>query len=53
MIMFWMDRRPFQILVFGGSSDKPLLNIPLKLYNKCDVVLLLSLKGLKIEHEAA
>jgi hypothetical protein len=25
-ITLWMDRRPFQILIFGESSDKPLLD---------------------------
>jgi len=47
-ITLWMDRRPFQILVFGESSDKPLLDIPLKLYDKSDVEFLMSLERLRI-----
>jgi hypothetical protein len=52
-ITLWMDRRPFQILVFGESSDKPLLDIPLKLYEKSDVEFLMGLERLRIGNDAA
>jgi hypothetical protein len=48
-----MDRRPFQILVFGESSDKPLPDIPLKLYDKSDAEFLLGLERLRVGHDAA
>lgn len=51
-ITLWMDQRPFQILVFGESSDQPLLDIPLKLYDRSDVEFLLGLERLRIGHEA-
>ncbi len=48
VITLWTDRQPFQILVFGEFSGKPLLDIPLKLYAKSDVEFLISLERLKI-----
>ena len=49
VITLWKGGRPFQILVFGDSPDKPLLDIPLKLYDKPDVEFLMSLDKLRIE----
>lgn len=46
-VTYWRDRRPFQILVFGASSN-PLLDIPLSLFDAHDVDFLLSLPELKI-----
>jgi len=51
-ITFWIDRNPYQILVFGESPDKPLLDIPLKLYNKTDIDFLLNFDRLMIRDAA-
>jgi len=47
-IVLWIDRNPYQFLVFGDSPNKPLLDIPLKLYDKIDVDFLLSFDRLSI-----
>ena len=52
-IMRWINRRPYQLLVFGESPDKPLLDIALKLYDIADVDYLLNLEGLKIRNYRA
>jgi len=47
-VTYWIDRKPFQIIVFGDSSNKPLLDIPIKLYDQPEAGFLLGLDGLKI-----
>jgi len=52
VITFWSDGQPFQILVFGSVSGQPLLDIPLKFYDKSDVEFLMSLERLKLAHSS-
>jgi hypothetical protein len=52
-IALWIDRKPYQLRVFGSSPAKPLLTIPLRLYDKSDVDFLMALDGLRIEKSAA
>lgn len=53
VITFWSDGSRFQILVFGASPDKPLLDIPLSLFDQRDIEFLLSLDELRIRPGAA
>jgi len=52
-IMLWIDRKPYQIIVYGASHDKPLLDIPLRLYAASDVDFLMGLGKLKIRNNTA
>jgi hypothetical protein len=51
-IVFWIDRKPYQILIFGNSQEKTLLDIPLRLYDKADVDFLMGLDRLRIGIDA-
>lgn len=52
-IALWIDRRPYQLRIFGSSADKPLLTIPLRLYDKSDMDFLLTLDRLRVEKGSA
>jgi len=45
----WIDRKPYQVLIFGQSAETPLMELPLRLYHPTDVELLLNMDGLKLE----
>lgn len=53
-ITVWIDPKvPFQILVYGDDPNTPLVDIPVILYDKRDVIYLISIEHLKLSHSTS